>query len=88
MYACMCIWCVFNCGFKLLLGSLIHKYMYGYTYMEVFNYGLALIRLYMHIYVCMGHIYFRVALIRKYIYMGVYIWKYLAYNLEPRCLFL
>ena len=38
MHACMCIWCVFNCGFKLLSGSLIRKYMYGYTYMEVFKF--------------------------------------------------
>ena len=37
MHACMCIWCVFNCGFKLLSGRLIRKYMYGYTYMEVFT---------------------------------------------------
>ena len=37
MHACMCIWYVFNCGFKLLLGSLIRKYMYGCTYMEVFK---------------------------------------------------
>ena len=37
MHACMCIWCVFNCGFKLLSGSLIRKYVYGYTYMEVFR---------------------------------------------------
>ena len=36
MHGCMCMWCVFNYGFKLLLGSLIWKYMYGYTYMEVF----------------------------------------------------
>ena len=38
MHACMCIWCVFNCEFKLLSGSLIRKYMYGYTYMEVFKF--------------------------------------------------
>ena len=37
MHACMCIWYVFNCGFKLLSGRLIRKYMYGYTYMEVFT---------------------------------------------------
>ena len=37
MHACMCIWYVFNCGFKLLSGRLIWKYMYGYTYMEVFT---------------------------------------------------
>ena len=30
----------------------------------------------------------RVALIRKYIYMGIYIWKYLACNLETRFSFL
>ena len=30
----------------------------------------------------------RVALIWKYIYMGIYIWKYLACNLEPRFSFL
>ena len=30
----------------------------------------------------------RVALIWKYIYMGIYIWKYLACNLEPRLSFL
>ena len=37
MHACMCIWYVFNYVFKLLLGRLIRKYMYGYTYMEVFT---------------------------------------------------
>ena len=37
MHAYMCIWYVFNCGFKLLSGSLIWKYMYGYTYMKVFT---------------------------------------------------
>ena len=37
MHACMRIWYVFNCGFKLLSGSLIRKYMYGYTYMKVFT---------------------------------------------------
>ena len=37
MHACMYIWYVFNCGFKLLSGRLIRKYMYGYTYMEVFT---------------------------------------------------
>ena len=36
-HACMCIWYIFNCGFKLLSGSLIRKYMYGYTYMKVFK---------------------------------------------------
>ena len=38
MHASMCIWYVFNCGFKFLLGRLIWKYMYGYTYMEVFRF--------------------------------------------------
>ena len=38
MYTCfMCIWYVFNCRFKFLSGRLIRKYMYGYTYMEVFT---------------------------------------------------
>ena len=35
----------------------------------------------------MRRIYFWVALIRKYIYMGIYMWKYLACNLEPRFTF-
>ena len=39
---------------------------------------------YEYLYVYIGRIYFRVALIWKYIY----IWKYLACNLEPRFLFL
>ena len=43
---------------------------------------------YAYLYVYRGRIYFRVALIRKYIYMGIYIWKYLACNIEPRFLFL
>ena len=30
----------------------------------------------------------RVVLIWKYIYMGIYIWKYLACNVEPRFSFL
>ena len=30
----------------------------------------------------------QVALIWKYIYMGIYIWKYLACNIEPRFSFL
>ena len=42
MHACMCIWYVFNCGFKLLSGRLIRKYMYGYTYMEVFTITLCI----------------------------------------------
>ena len=42
---------------------------------------------YAYLYVYMGRIYFQVALIWKYIYMGIYIWKYLACNLEPRFLF-
>ena len=37
MHAFMCIWYVFNYGFKLFSGRLIQKYMYGYTYMEVFT---------------------------------------------------
>ena len=44
--------------------------------------------IYAYLYVYIGRIYFWVALIRKYIYMGIYIWKYLAYNLEPRFSFL
>ena len=39
--------------------------------------------------ICMyRRIYFQVALIQKYIYMGIYMWKYLACNLEPRLSFL
>ena len=44
--------------------------------------------LYAYLYVYMGRIYFQVVLIQKYIYISIYIWKYLAYNLEPRLSFL
>ena len=52
-------------------------------YTEVFNCGLVLIRLYMHIYMYVW----------TYLHMGssgteVYIWKYLACNLETRFSFL
>ena len=40
--------------------------------------------IYSYLYVYMGRIYFWVALIWKHIYGYIYIWKYLAYNLEPR----
>ena len=43
---------------------------------------------YAYLYVYMGRIDFRVALIRKYIYGYIYIYKYLACNLEPRFSFL
>ena len=36
MYACMCVWCIFNYHRV----ALIRKYMYGYTYMEVFSCNL------------------------------------------------
>ena len=40
--------------------------------------------IYAYLYVYIGHIYFRCGSI----YMGIYMWKYLACNLEPRFLFL
>ena len=37
MHACMCIWCVFNCGYTLLSGSFdTEVYIVG-IYMEVFS---------------------------------------------------
>ena len=46
MHACMCIWCVFNCGFKLLSGRLIRSICMGihiWKYLQItfciFHYG-------------------------------------------------
>ena len=37
MHACMCIWCVFNCGYKLSLGSFdkeVYVWVYIWKYLD------------------------------------------------------
>ena len=60
-----------------------------HIYMEVFNYGLALIRLYMHNYMYIYRTYLLSGSFdtEVYIWVYIYIWKYLDYNLEPRFTF-
>ena len=55
-----------------------------HTYIEVFNCGLVLIRLYMHIYMYVWTYLHMGSFGTKVYILGIYIWKYLACNLETK----